>query len=209
MDAARPGRAAEALRDTFVIAAATLGDLPGPPSCARGCTRWPAPNASVCRTTVRVRGGQVDPDPTAGASGDSAQAELRTMAGAILARLKPREREVIELSLRHDLYGTDLAEALGVSSRRAHALTVRARGRLEKALGRFRRTVPGARSARNWGSCWPTGMGSDRADARPGRGHVERRKAAPTHGLGGLRPAALFGLLPLALLPPVNCGSRS
>ncbi len=86
-----PAGAAEALRDTFVIAAATLGDLPGAPelrpwlyAVARTeCQR-------LLHTTVRVRGGQVDPDPTAGASGDSAQAELRTMAGAILARLKPR-----------------------------------------------------------------------------------------------------------------------
>ena len=63
------------------------------------------------------------------------QAELRTLIYSILAGLKPREREVIELSFRHDLYDDDLAIALGVSWSRAHALASRARGRLEEALG--------------------------------------------------------------------------
>ena len=67
-------------------------------------------------------------------NGDQGQAELRTLIYSILAGLKPREREVIELSFRHDLYDNDLAIALGVSWSRAHALASRARGRLEKAL---------------------------------------------------------------------------
>ena len=62
---------------------------------------------------------------------------------SILADLKPREREVIELSFRHDLYDNDLAIALGVSSSRAQALAARTRGRLEKALGALRIALTG------------------------------------------------------------------
>ena len=198
-----PAGAAEALRDTFVIAAATLGDLPGAPelrpwlyAVARTeCQR-------LLHTTVRVRGGQVDPDPTAGASGDSAQAELRTMAGAILARLKPREREVIELSLRHDLYGSDLAEALGMSSRRTHALAARARARLEKALGALLVVRTGREACSVLGELladWDGQLTEQTRDLVGG--HVEQCEICATHGPGALRPAALFGLLPLAPLP--------
>ena len=198
-----PAGAAEALQDTFVIAAATLGDLPGVPelrpwlyAVARTeCQR-------LLHTTVQVRGGQVDPDPTAGVSGDSAQAELRTMTGAILAQLKPREREVIELSLRHDLYGSDLAEALGLSSRRTHALAARARARLEKALGALLVVRTGREACSVLGELLADWDGQLTEQTRNlVGGHVEQCETCATHGPGALRPAALFGLLPLAPLP--------
>ena len=69
------------------------------------------------------------------AGGDQGQAELRSLIDSTLAGLKRREREVIELSFRHDLHDNDLAIALGVSQSRAHDLSARARGRLEEALG--------------------------------------------------------------------------
>ena len=68
-------------------------------------------------------------------NGDQGQAELRSLLHSILVALKPREREVIELSFRHDLNDNDLAIVLGVSQSRAHDLATRARGRLEEALG--------------------------------------------------------------------------
>ena len=198
-----PAGAAEALQDTFVIAAATLGDLPG----ALELRPWLyAVARTECQrllhTTMRVRGGQVDLDSTAGVSGDSAQAELRTMTDAILARLKPREREVIELSLRHDLYGSDLAEALGMSSRRTHALAARARARLEKALGALLVVRTGREACSVLGELladWDGQLTEQTRDLVGG--HVEQCEICATHGPGALRPAALFGLLPLAPLP--------
>ena len=198
-----PAGAAEALQDTFVIAAATLGDLPEAPelrpwlyAVARTeCQR-------LLRTTVRVRGGRVDPDPAAGASADSAQAELRTMTGAILAQMKPREREVIELSLRHDLYGADLAEALGMSSRRTHTLAARARARLERALGALLVVRTGREACSVLGELladWDGQLTEQTRDLVGG--HVEQCEICATHGPGALRPAALFSLLPLAQLP--------
>src|SRR5205823_1243264 len=69
------------------------------------------------------------------AHGDQGQAELRSLIHSTLAGLRPREREVVELSLRHDLGDHDLAIVLGVSQSRAHDLASRAKGRLEEALG--------------------------------------------------------------------------
>jgi RNA polymerase sigma factor (sigma-70 family) len=200
-----PAAAAQALRDTFVIAADTLGDLPEAPelrpwlyAVARDeCQRQR-------RTTVPARGDQADPaDPPTGVGYDPGQAELRTLICAILAELKPGEREVIELSFRHDLYDSDLAEALGVSWSRAHALASRARGQLEKALG----ALLVARTGRE--ACPELDMllaGWDGRLTEQTRdlvgGHIEQCQACAAHGRGALRPAALSGLLPLPPLPP-------
>jgi Sigma-70, region 4 len=191
------------LRDTFVIAAATLGDLPKAPelrpwlyALARNeCQR-------LLRTTARVRGGQADPDQAAGVSGDSAEAELRTMIVAILAQLKPREREVIELSLWHDLYGSDLAQALGMSLGRTRALAARARARLEKALGALLVVRTGREACSVLGELladWDGQLTEHTRDLVGG--HVEQCEICAAHGPGALRPATLFGLLPLAQLP--------
>src|ERR1700733_8144712 len=59
------------------------------------------------------------PEPTAAERRD---AEVRRTIRATMAELNPRERELIELSLRHDLNGADLAVVLDVSWNRAHAL---------------------------------------------------------------------------------------
>src|SRR6185312_3914373 len=66
---------------------------------------------------------------------DADQAELREFVRTALDGLNPAEREVIELDLRHDLQGADLAAVLGVPRNQAHDLATQARGRLEKALG--------------------------------------------------------------------------
>ena len=94
------------------------------------------------------------------ARGDQGQAELRSLIHATLAGLRPREREVIELSLRHGLGDNDLAIVLGLSQSRAHDLASRAKGRWRKPSERCTSRLPAARPARCWGSCWPTGMGS-------------------------------------------------
>ena len=59
---------------------------------------------------------------------------MRRLIRATLAGLKPRQREVVELSLRHHLNDADLAVVLGMSWSRAHALSSRARSQLENAL---------------------------------------------------------------------------
>jgi len=41
------------------------------------------------------------------------QAELGELIRSVLADMKPREREVVELNFRHELFDNDLAVALG------------------------------------------------------------------------------------------------
>jgi RNA polymerase sigma factor (sigma-70 family) len=131
------------------------------------------------------------------------QAELRALIRSILADLKPREREVIELSFRHDLYDNDLAIALGVSSSRAHALATRASGRLEKALGAMRTALAGREACPVVGELladWDGQLTEQTRDLVAW--HIEQCHICANRGRGTVRPTALSGLLPLAPLPP-------
>jgi hypothetical protein len=128
---------------------------------------------------------------------------MRRLVRAALSELNPGEREVLELELRHDLHGTDLAAVLGVSRNQAHALASRARDQLEKALGALLVARGGRRA------CMELDMllaGWDgRLSALPrkqiGR-HIDQCEVCGNRRHGALRPAALFGMPPLAALPP-------
>lgn len=49
------------------------------------------------------------------------QAELRGLVWSALGGLDPGDREIVELSLRHEFYGADRADALGVPRNQVHA----------------------------------------------------------------------------------------
>ena len=49
------------------------------------------------------------------------------MVSSALAGLDPGDQEIVELSLRHELYGADLADVLGVPRNQAQPLAMRAR----------------------------------------------------------------------------------
>ena len=142
-------------------------------------------------------------DGLADVNGYLGQAELRALIRSILADLKPREREVIELSFRHDLYDNDLAIVLGVSWSRAHALASRARGRLEKSFGALRTALAGREACPVVGELladWDGQLTEQTRDLVVW--HIEQCQTCANHGRGTLRPTALSGLLPLAPLPP-------
>ena len=142
-------------------------------------------------------------DGLADVNGYLGQAELRALIRSILADLKPREREVIELSFRHDLYDNDLAIVLGVSWSRAHALASRARGRLEKSFGALRTALAGREACPVVGELladWDGQLTEQTRDLVVW--HIEQCQTCANHGRGALRPTALSGLLPLAPLPP-------
>ena len=198
-----PGRAADAVQDTFVIAAASLGGLADP-----GRLRpWLyAVARSECHR--RLRAGETGPDEAAAlagrsdAGGNAWRAELRGLVRAAMDGLSPGEREVIELGFRHDLSGADLAAVLGVSRNQAHALASRARGRLERELG----VLLVARTGR-W-TCpvldvmlydWDGQMGAPvrKQVAR----HVGQCDACAYRRRSALRPAVLAGMAALAVLP--------
>jgi RNA polymerase sigma factor (sigma-70 family) len=199
-----PDRAADAVQDTFVIAAASLGGLRDP-----GRLRpWLyAVARSQCRR--RLRAGEAGPGeaaglaaPPAGGGGDTERAERRGLVRAALDGLNPGEREVIELGFRHDLSGADLAAVLGVSRNQAHALASRARGRLEREAG----VLLVARTGR-W-ACPALDLMLYDWDGQltaPMRKQVARHAgqcdACAYRRRSALRPAALDGMAPQAALP--------
>ena len=130
------------------------------------------------------------------------RAELRRLVRAALDGLNPAEREVIELGLRHDLHGADLAAVLGVPRNQAHALASRARGQLEKALGALLVARTGRRA------CPELDMLLDGWDGRLTllarkrvSRHIDQCDVCTDRKRGALRPAALYGMTPLAALP--------
>ena len=142
-------------------------------------------------------------DGLADVNGYLGQAELRALIRSILADMKPREREVIELSFRHDLHDDDLAIALGMSSSRAHALASRTRGRLEKSLGALRTALAGRQACPVMGELladWDGQLTEQTRDLVAW--HIEQCQTCINHARGALRPTVLSGLLPLAPLPP-------
>jgi RNA polymerase sigma factor (sigma-70 family) len=147
-----PADAADAVQDTFVIAAVKLSGLRD----ADRLRPWLyAVARNECHRRLRARARQADLDEAGEAADDyvdlSEQAErteLRSLVLAAIGGLNPGDREVIELNLRHDLEGPDLAEALGVPPNQGYALASRARGQFERSLGALlvartgRRTAP-------------------------------------------------------------------
>jgi hypothetical protein len=136
------------------------------------------------------------------AHGDQGQAELRSLIHSTLAGLRPREREVIELSLRHDLGDNDLAIVLGVSQSRAHDLASGAKGRLEEALGALHIALTGREACPALGELladWDGQLTEQTRDLVVW--HIGECRTCARRGWGAMRPAAFSRLLPLAPLP--------
>ena len=158
----------------------------------------------------RMLGGSDDAtDVLADVSDYVGQAELRGLIRSVLADMKPREREVIELSFRHDLTDDDLAVVLGASPNRTHALAVRTRRRLEKSFGTLRAALVGRQACPVVGELladWDGQLSEQTRDLVAW--HMEQCPTCHNNTQGALRPTVLCGLLPLAPLPR-NCGRRS
>ena len=199
-----PDRAAATVQDTFVIAAASLGGLADP---GRLLSWLYAVARSGCHR--RLRAGEAGLDESAGlaappadAGENTERAELRGLVRAAMDGLSLGEREVIELGLRHDLSGADLAAVLGVSRNQAHAVASRARGRLEREAG----VLLVARTGRwacpaldlmlyDWDGQLTAPMRKQVAR------HVGQCDACAYRRRSALRPALLDGMAPPAALP--------
>jgi len=135
-----PADAADAVQDTFVIAAAKLDGLRDPDRL-RPWLYAVARNECHRRLRARARlasleeAGEMTDTAASEIGADADREGLRELVTSALAGLNDGDREVLELSLRHDLNGADLADALGVPLNQAHALASRARTQLERALG--------------------------------------------------------------------------
>jgi RNA polymerase sigma factor (sigma-70 family) len=131
--------AANAVQDTFLIAASRLAGLSDP----RRLRAWLyAVARNECVRILRSRDtapappgppGEADAviDITAGSAG---RAELRALFAAAARGLDPDEREVLELWLRQGIEPGEVAAVLGVSDSHVHVLASRAHDQLEACL---------------------------------------------------------------------------
>jgi RNA polymerase sigma factor (sigma-70 family) len=202
-----PADAADAVQETFVVAAGRLGGLRDP----RKLHPW---LYAVARNECRRRLGAAEagPDEAADASGDlgdlddpdddTDRAELRRRVRSALSDLDPDEREVLSLELQHDLHGADLAAVLGVSRNQAHTLVVRTRDELEKDLGALLVARTGRRGCRALDTLLADWDGRLTAIMRKRISrHADQCEVCGKRRRGTLRNAALFGMAPLAVLP--------
>jgi RNA polymerase sigma factor (sigma-70 family) len=195
-----PADAADAVQDTFVVAAARLAELRDP----QQLRAWLY--AIARNECLRVLGSGKPPQPPVvppGAAdtviditeGAAERAELRALLTAAARGLDPVEREVLELRLRQGLEPAEVAAVLGVSHSHASSLASGARDRLETSLG----ALLVGRAGR--GDCgglnelladWD-GLLTPALRKRVHR-HIERCATCSTRRVYELRPAVLLGL---------------
>jgi RNA polymerase sigma factor (sigma-70 family) len=201
-----PADAADAVQDTFVIAAAKLGGLRNP---ARLRSWLYAVARNECHGRLRARARLADLDEAGemtddvdGVVGFAQREELRSLMLDAIGGLNPGDREVIELNLRHDLEGPDLAGVLGVPVGQAHALASRARGQLERALGALLVARTGRRDCIELDAILDSWDGKLTAlwRKRVSR-HIESCDICAERKREVLSPAMLLSVLPLAPLP--------
>ena len=203
-----PADAADAVQDTFVIAASKLAGLrdqsrlkPWLYAVARNeCHRRLRENASA--TTSALDQVPEMSDESADVTGGAERAELRALLRSAVRGLNTGEQELIELQLRQELDVGEIADVLGVSRNHAHALLSRARDQLEISLGallvaRSGRADCAALSAllEDW-----DGQLNVLMRKRINR-HIERCPECTERKRRELAPALLLGLAPLAALP--------
>ncbi|HET7736730.1 MAG TPA: RNA polymerase sigma factor [Nocardioidaceae bacterium] len=145
---ADPDAAADVTQDTFLIAYAKVGDLRDPErlrpwlyaitrnECLRVLrqtrrTEALEPADLETATDAALEGGTPD------MSTNIVTADLQELVHAAADGLSPKDREVFDLGMRHDLSASEVAAALGVSANSAHALLSRVRAQFERALGAF------------------------------------------------------------------------
>lgn len=134
-----PADAADAVQNTFVIAASRLAELRDPDrlrawlyAVARDeCLQILRSPRPAPRVTVPPGMADTIIDITEGAA---ERAELRALLTTAARGLNPAEREVLELQLRQGLEPAEVADVLGLSHSRAHSLASRARDQLEACL---------------------------------------------------------------------------
>jgi RNA polymerase sigma factor (sigma-70 family) len=133
-----PDDAADAVQDTFVIAASKLGRLRDPERL-RAWLFTVARNECLHRLKSRRAAAPLEdvpeqPDESVDVGGEAERAESRALIRAAVGGLNDGERDVIN-QLWHGLEIPEVALVLGVSRNHAHSLFSRARDQLETSVG--------------------------------------------------------------------------
>ncbi len=131
--------AGDAVHDTLLVAADRAHQLRDPDKLRP----WLYAIArNECHRALRSRRRESDLDSAGDVSDTSVDVErgLRAAEATALVRdavagLNPGDREILDLTLRHELAGDELGAALGVPANHANALLSRARAQLERAVG--------------------------------------------------------------------------
>ncbi|WP_052745538.1 RNA polymerase sigma factor [Allosalinactinospora lopnorensis] len=200
--------AADAVHDTFIILRERAAQLREPDALRP----WLYAIArSRCLRLLRDRRRRLPLDEVTDMHDDTLEApeagphreDLRNLVRSALAGLNPREREVIDLTLRHELTGLELAGALGVPVKQAHAVASTARAQLKRALdtvvlARTRgRDCAGLRSLL---AAWD-GELTPMWRKRIGR-HIDSCTACAEERRRLMSPAALLSASPILVAPP-------
>jgi RNA polymerase sigma factor (sigma-70 family) len=200
-----PGDAADAVQDTFVVAAARLGGLRDPERLRAwlyAVARNECLRIARTRRPVSALGEAHDVTDDGADVGDTVERrELRALFNAAAQGLNPAEREAIGLQLRQGLEPAEVATVLGVSRNHAHALLSRARDQLEDCLGVLLVSRAGRRGCERLDamlSGWD-GRLTPVLRKRVHR-HIQQCPTCTARMLYELRPAMLLGLSPAAAL---------
>jgi len=206
-----PEHAGRALRETFATAARPAGALKDA-GRLRACLYGIARDQCSRQLHTAEPGFDEIAHGADGADGEghpaetgqtAALAEVRRLIRETLAELRPDEREVIELTIRHNLSEDELTYVLNVSWSRAHALATQAREHLEKALDALLIAHTDRESCPELAALLADWDG--RLSVRIGRltaGHLDHCETCTGHRHGTLRPEVLSRMLPLDDLPP-------
>ena len=201
-----PADAADAVQDTFVIAASRLSGLRDP-KLLRSWLYAVARNQ--CHRRLH-RGGEHAPleeapdvaDEGADVSTGTERAELRSLVRDAMTGLGPAEREALGLQLGQGLGSGEVASVLGISRNHAHALLSRARDQMETALGVLvvartgRQDCPALDALlKDW-----DGRLTVLLRKRMNR-HIERCPACSQRRHREMAPAMFLAALPVAALP--------
>jgi RNA polymerase sigma factor (sigma-70 family) len=130
-----PHDASDAVQETFLLAAERVGQLRDPAKLRP----W---LYAIARNEClrRVRNQPIPVDDFSGVVEDidlgvsAEDEELSSLIADAAAGLDPRDRAVLDLQLRHDLEGGELADALGVKLSHSYVLVGRVRERVERSL---------------------------------------------------------------------------
>jgi RNA polymerase sigma factor (sigma-70 family) len=197
-----PADAADSVHDSFVIAWTKIPCLQDPDRLRAWLFAF-ARNECYMRPRAGAwSASRTDTGEMTGHDAEVGDAELQFLAGAALTGLEPAERELVELNLRYELEGADLADILGMPRSQAQALATRARSRFTKLLGMLlaawpaRDRCPGAAGLLdNWDGTLTAAL------CKRLTSHIRRCSVCGRIKHREFSPAMMLALLPAAVPP--------